>query len=71
MISYTLHAEVQQFHIRVILELLSEYHLLLAVCYCAACSKSTSIDKPVGDISSVPPSVMNDSVTEISAPGLV
>lgn len=67
MISCTL----QQFHIWVLLELLSEYHLLLAVCHYSACSKSSSIDKPVGDDSSVSPSIKNDSVMEISAPGLM
>lgn len=67
MIRYTLH----QFHIWVLLELLSEYHLLLAVCHYSACSKSSSIDKPVGENSSVSPSVKNDYVMETWVPDLM
>lgn len=67
MISCTL----QQFHIWVLLELLSEYHLLLALCHHPACSKSSLIDKPVGDDSSVSPTVKNYSVIETSASGFL
>lgn len=46
-LTLTMSCTLQWFHIWVLLELLSEYHLLLAVCHYSACS--SSVDEPVGD----------------------